>query len=348
MKTLPRLALFSFAAVATLARLSAADTALPVKLTKLDDRIRVEVGGQPFTEYVFGDGASRPYCYPILAPDGTGLTRDFPQKNTPVASATNPNGEEHDHPWHRSLYFAHSYMNNVDFWNEAGGDKGKSPDAKGHQVQDALVEVKSGKVGSLHTRSRWLDPKGVLICTDDRVLRFGGDADSRYIDYEITLHALPDKPLLMGDNKDGTMAIRVAEWMTMKRKARGGGDVGGNGHIVEAKGARDDAVFAKRSEWATYFAEHNGKTYGISIFENPENFRFPSWWMARGYGLFGKNPFGQHDYEDSKANPVPEGKGNHEIPAGGSLTLKYRFYFHYGDEQAAKVAEHYAAYAGKK
>src|SRR5262245_46292513 len=69
----------------------AADSASNVKLTKLADRVRVEVGGSLFTEYVFGDGASRPYCYPVLAADGTQLTRDFPQKETP--------GEEHDHPW---------------------------------------------------------------------------------------------------------------------------------------------------------------------------------------------------------------------------------------------------------
>src|SRR3954469_6695314 len=81
-----------------------------VKLTRLADRVRVEIAGQLFTEYIYGDGASRPYCYPITAPDGTGLTRDFPMKDTP--------GEDHDHPWHRSLMFAHSMVGGVDFWNE--------------------------------------------------------------------------------------------------------------------------------------------------------------------------------------------------------------------------------------
>jgi hypothetical protein len=294
------------------------------------------VNGSLFTEYVFGDGASRPYCWPILAPDGMGLTRDFPMKKT--------EGEETDHPWQKSLYFAHSSVNNVDFWNEAGGDLGNSPANKGHQVQDALLQADSGKVGTLHTQSRWLDANGKLICTDDRTLRFGGNAEARYIDYEITLHALPDTPLVMGDNKDGTMATRVAQWMTMPHKSRGK-DVGGTGHIVDAKGNRDDAVWGKRSEWATYYAAKDGKTYGISIFENPQNLRFPSWWMARGYGLFGKNPFGWHDYEPKN---VPKGKGDYTIPAGGSLTLKYRLYFHLGDEKTANIAAHYAEYAAGK
>src|ERR1051325_9965586 len=123
-----------------------------VKLTKQADRVRVEIDGQLFTEYVFGDGASRPYCYPVLAPDGTGLTRDFPQKETP--------GEEHDHPWHRSIWFAHSMMNGVDFWNEGAGDVGRSPAEKGRTVNDGAIETKDGKVGVLKARNKLVAPDG--------------------------------------------------------------------------------------------------------------------------------------------------------------------------------------------
>src|SRR3954463_3025438 len=106
--------------------LNAAESGPAVKLTPLTDRVRVEIGGQLFTEYVFGDGASRPYCYPILAVDGTSLTRDFPMKDTA--------GEEHDHPWHRALFFAPSMVNGVDCWNEGAGDAGRSPKDKGRSV----------------------------------------------------------------------------------------------------------------------------------------------------------------------------------------------------------------------
>jgi hypothetical protein len=111
--------------------LAATDAGTEVKLTRLDDRVRVEIGGRPFTDYVYGDGASRSYCYPILAADGTPLTRDFPMKKD--------TGDDTDHPWHRSLWFAHSMVNGVDFWNEGAGDAGKSPKDKGHTVRDTLV-----------------------------------------------------------------------------------------------------------------------------------------------------------------------------------------------------------------
>jgi hypothetical protein len=303
-----------------------------VKLIQGDGRIRVEIGGQLFTEYVY-EGASRSYCYPILAPDGTPLTRDFPMKNTP--------GEEQDHPWHRSFFFAHSMVGGVDFWNEGTGDNEAAPANKGHTVVDGAVETTSGRVGVIHVRDRWLDHDGVLVCTDERTLRFHASDAGRFIDFEITLNAPADRPLLFGDNKDGTMAVRVAEWMTMARKTRRG-PVGGTGHIVTAKGDRDAQAWGKRADWADYHAEHAGRTYGVAIFDSPQNLRHPTWWMARDYGLFGANPFGQHDYENLRDQPH---LGDYAVPAGGSLTLRYRFFFHLGDEVASGIAEQYAEYA---
>jgi hypothetical protein len=170
---------------------AAAAAPLAVSLIPLADRVRVEIGGQLFTEYIYGDGASRPYCYPILASDGTPLTRNFPMKKV--------TGEDTDHPWHRSLFFAHSLVNGVDFWNEGQGDKGRSPDSKGNTVQDKVevVETSDGSVGVLRTHDRWVAPGGKLICTDDRTLRFHASAEARMIDFEVTLHAQPDAPLVI-------------------------------------------------------------------------------------------------------------------------------------------------------
>ena len=335
---LPRLLFASAAGVLlgllpSLRALAGPASAEAVTLTKLADRVHVEIGGQLFTEYVFGDGASRPYCYPILAPDGTPLTRDFPMKHTP--------GEDTDHPWHRSLWFAHSMVNGVDFWNEGAGDAGKSPQAKGRSEHESFVETTSGPVGVLRTRNRWVAPDGKLVCTDERTLRFQATAAGRFIDFEITLHAPADEPLLFGDNKDGTMALRLAQWMTMPHKFEGK-QLPGAGHLLTSTGAQDAAAWGKRADWCDYYAPHHGKIYGVAIFDHPENLRHPTWWMARDYGLFGANPFGQHDYEGLKDNPHA---GDYTIPAGGSLTLRYRFYFHEGDPTAAKVGEHYADYA---
>ncbi len=304
-----------------------------VTLTRLADRVRVEAGGQWFTEYIYGDGARRPYLYPILAADGTPLTRDFPMQS--------PAGEEQDHPHHRSLWFAHSSVNGIDFWNEdpAGGNT-----PKGRIVNDTLTTAADGPAGVIHATEQWLGPAGELVCTSETTLRFQATAAGRFIDCTVTLHARPEAPLLLGDNKDGVMAIRLAQWLTLPHQS-GSRPVPGRGHIVTAKGDRDAAAWGRRADWCDYHAPHDGQTYGVAIFDHPQNLRHPTWWMARDYGLFAANPLGRHDFEGRKDQPH---LGDHVIPAGGALTLRYRFYFHLGDEIAAQVAAHYAGYVAEK
>ena len=274
--------------------------AADVKVTPLDDRVRVEVDGKPFTEYHFR-GATRPYCYPVLAPDGLSLTREFPMKSPP--------GESHDHPHQRALWFAHGNVNGVDFWNEGANVGTRFP--KGTIEHATLVETAGGPGGLIHARNRWLGPEGKLVCTDDTVLRFRGTPDTRVIDFEVTLHALPDTPLVLGDNKDGSMAIRVAQWMTLPGQANR--QFPGHGHFVAANGERDDDAWGKRNDWCDLFAEHDGKIYGVALFDHPQNPHHPTWWMARGYGLFAANPFAHNDIENLKQ----PGLGSITVPAGG-------------------------------
>ena len=304
--------------------LTAHADSLPVLLTQEEGGVRVDVEGKFFTRYNFTH-ADKPYCYPILQSDGTAMTRNFPMKS--------PAGEEHDHPWHRSLWFAHSIINGVDFWNEGNGDVGKSPSNKGKIVQVGLPKI-SGN--TLTTDDNYVDAKGKLICTDTRSVTFSATNEGRFIDFSVTLHAPADKPLLMGDNKDGTMAMRLTEWMTMQHKVKGV-MMGGTGHIVTSTGKQDQKAWGERADWCDYHADHNGTTYGVAIFDSPHNFKHPTYWMARDYGLFGANPFGKHDYENLKDVHA----GDLTIPAGGSLTLSYRFFFHLGDEKAAHVADQY-------
>lgn len=321
----PRLALALFALCPTGVF---AQEAVPVKLTASSDRVRVEIGRKLFTEYVFS-GARRPYLYPILASDSTELNREYPM--------TSPAGEDHDHPHHRSLWFAHSSVNGVDFWNEGAGGA-----PKGQIVHDKLLQVQSGAVGEIRATDRWVCPDGTIACTDETTIRFLGDATTRTIDYTVTLKAPEAKPVLIGDDKDGTMAIRLAQWMTMTHDYQKHSEPG-VGHILTSTGIADAQAWGKRADWCDYYAQKDGKTYGVAIFDSTANLRHPTWWMARDYGLFGANPFGQHAYEDLKDQPHA---GDYTIPAGRSLTLSYRFIVHLGTPEEAGIAGLYKAYAG--
>jgi len=293
-----------------------------VQITQLTNRLRIEINGQLFTEYFFKD-VPRPYYYPLLGPSETPMTRNWPQKATP--------GEEHDHPHHHSLWFGHALVNGHDFWTEQK--------AFGKIIHDGFEEIKSGsEVGIIKSRNKWVAANGDVICTDERTLRIynPGKASERLFDFEVTLHASTGD-LTFGDDKDGMMAVRVAETMKLKRD-------GEHGHIVNSAGMRDGEAWGKRADWCDYYGPVEGKIVGIAIFDHPENPRHPTWWHVRDYGLFAANPFGKHHFEslDDKS------AGNLTVPAGQSVTFRYRFYLHEGDEKQAEVAKKYHEYAGTK
>ena len=289
-----------------------------VQINRLEDRLRVEINGGLFTEYFFKD-VPRPYCYPLIGPGNAPMTRNWPMKDTP--------GEEHDHHHHRSLWFAHGAMNGQDFWSEEK--------AFGKTVHQDFLEVKSGQdVGVIKSTNNWVAADGTVVCTDERTLRIynPGNANERVLDFDITLFASKG-PLTFGDTKEGTMAVRLAETMRLKGKVS-------QGHIVNSAGVRDGQTWGKRADWCDYYGPVEGKTVGIAIFDHPQNPRHPTWWHVRDYGLFAANPFGQHDFESLPDKTA----GKLTVPAGKSVTFRYRFYLHEGDEEQAKVAERYKEY----
>jgi len=293
-----------------------------VEITKLPDRLRVEINGQLFTEYYYKD-VPRPFCYPIIGPDDLAMSRNWPMKTTP--------DEEHDHPHHRSLWFAHGSINGQDFWSEEKNF--------GRTVQERFTKIKSGKSqGVIASRNRWVAADGTVVCTDDRTLRIynPNGANERVFDYDVTLHA-SQGPITFGDTKEGTMAVRLAETMRLKGKV-------GHGHIVLSTGVRDGETWGKRADWCDYYGPVEGKTVGVAIFDHPQNPHHPTWWHVRDYGLFAANPFGEHDFENLKDKSA----GNLTIPAGQSVTFRYRFYLHEGDDRQAQVAEKYKEYVHSK
>jgi hypothetical protein len=305
------------------------------KVTKLDDRVRVELGGSLFTEYIF-KGAPRPYLYPVLAADGTELMRHFPMKGKGGVP-----GEVEDHPHHRSLWFTHGNVNGLDFWAESGGAK------QGRIVSEAVESSTQGGTAVIRARNKWVGPDDTVHMTDETTMRARANADGRFLDYEVTLKAPAGKPVVLGDTKEGSMAIRVPLWMTPPHtysdSAKKRVKHEGLGTIINDSGETNDATWGKKSKWVDYHAPKDGKIYGIAMFDHPQNPRHPTWWHVRAYALFAANPFGQHDFEPAqKSNPKA---GDLTIPAGGSVTFRWRFYFHTGDEKTAKVAERWADYA---
>lgn len=292
--------------------------------------VRVEINGQLFTEYHY-TGARRPYFYPVIGATGTGMTRNWPLKEV--------GGEETDHPHHKGLWFGHRHVNGIGFWE----DSGKPGTKLGKIVHDSFTELKSGRdQAAIRAKNKWVaDDGGEVICTDERTMRFYNSKQGRLLDFDITITA-GKKDVVFGDDKDGAMAIRVAETMRLEKPKQKGEKKApaGEGHIVMSNGKRDAEAWGTRAEWCDFFGPVEGKTVGVAMFDHPTNPRHPTWWHARSYGLFAANAFGQAQFEKLENKNA----GEFKIEAGKSVTFRYRFYFHEGDEQQAKVADHYKEY----
>jgi hypothetical protein len=295
-----------------------------VKITEHADKVTVEINGELFTEYRF-KGAPHVYFYPLIGPGGVDMTRHYPMKR-------DSEGEDHDHPHHRSLWYSHGAVNGIDFWAE-------TPKA-GKIVHDKFVEIKSGaKQGVIRSQNKWVAPDGTVACTDELVFRaYATPANERLFDFEITIKA-GDGPVVLGDTKEGSMALRLAETMRLKPNKFNTGKP--TGHIVQNTGVKHGETWGKRAAWCDYSGPVNGKTMGIAIFDHPKNPRHPTWWHVRDYGLFAANPFGIHDFEKK-----PKGSGDLTIEPNKSVTFRYRFYIHEGDEKEGKVEQRFGEYSG--
>lgn len=301
----------------------AARAADAVKLTQGEKSVRVEINGQFYTEYHFKD-VPRPYFYPVIGPGGVNMTRHAPMKQV--------DNEDRDHPHHRGLWYAHGEINGEDFWSE-GPKSGKT-------VHEKFLEVGSGKVGVIRSAHKWVALSGKTICTDERTWRIHPD---RTIDLELTYKA-SEGELVLGDTKEGSCSIRVAETMRLKPNKFNAGK-SEPGQIVLSTGVTGAGTWGKRAAWCDYHGLSEGKHVGVAILDHPSNPKHPTWWHVRDYGLFSANPFGVHDFESTKEAKKPKGAGDIKIEAGKSLTWNYRYVVHEGDEKQGKVADKFSEFA---
>lgn len=296
-----------------------------VTLAPSDSGLRVEIDGTLFTEYVTKE-TPRPFMYPIVGAAGENLVRNFPMK-AGVA------GEPADHKHHRSLWFAHGAVNGIDFWSEEK--------AFGTQKHVGFGDIKSsGNKGTFTTETKWVDAEGKVQLTDSRKITVTALPDGeKYLDFEITLKA-SEGEVILGDTKEGTMAIRLCPSLCLK------GD-GAKGHAFNNVGDKDKDIWGKKANWVSYEGpDPKGNDVAVVMFSHPSNLRSPMTWHARDYGLFAANPFGLHDFEG-----LPKGqemtRGDHKLAKGESLPLRFRFYFAKGKPEAAALDSKFAAYKGE-
>lgn len=305
---------------ATVLALAAAFAPAQVTIEKHEDRYTVNIDGELFTQYIF-KGYDKPILYPVIGPHGISMTR-----NWPMAEAAP--GEAKDHPHHKALWFSHGNVNGIDFWAEGEG--------KGKIASISPPSIRPDGTGKIDIAGREVlrDAQGKPVAHQHTFMTFGEAGTSRLIDFQIRISPASGPELTFGDTKEGTMAIRTRPELEINQGAK----------AINSEGVTGKEIWGKRAKWVDYSGVVDGKTVGIAIFDHPSNPRHPTWWHARDYGLIAANPFGIHDFEKGQ----PKGAGDMKIPAGQSVTFRYRFVFHEGDAQTAGIGQMYEEYAKQK
>ena len=90
-------------------------------------------------------------------------------------------------------------------------------------------------------------------------------------------------------------------------------------------------VWGKRAKWMRLEGEKENKTVGIVIHNHPSSNNYPTFWHARGYGLFGVNPLGQYAFE-SRKNVENARKYELTLQQGESATFKFRMTIYEGSK----------------
>jgi hypothetical protein len=303
----------------------------------LDDRIHVDLKGQPYTDFIFKGGeAMKPYLYPLRAPSGTIVTRRFPIETSPTP------GEPTDHPHHRGLFFAHANVNGIDFWNNETSYK--SPPPRGRIVYEKQLKASGGDTAWITVVLGWLDPDGKKLLEQTQTMMLHGTPTARFTDVYIALRAI--EPIVFGDEKDGTFGLRLDPALQENKVIKEGGVSrtypGTPGVIANAEGVlHEKDVWGKPSNWVDYSGEIGTEKLGVAIMDYPSNSRRARW-HVRAYGLFAANPFGFSAFTNDKTND-----GRVKLDPGQSLSFAYRVVVHNGDAQAAHLAQIWDEYAAK-
>jgi len=181
---------------------------------------------------------------------------------------------------------------------------------------------------------------------------FRGDAASRVVERTATLTAL-DRRIVFNDNKEGLFGMRVARQLEQPSTtpevftdANGRAtsvpvldNAGVTGSYTSSEGKTGDAVWSTRGRWTMLTGKIGSEAVTLAILDHKSNPGFPTYWHARGYGLFAANPLGQKVF-DAKQPAL-----NVTLEPGASMTFRYRFLILDGTATAARLEREFTAFA---
>jgi hypothetical protein len=294
-----------------------------VAANEAERRVDITIDGKPFTSYIWPSSLKKPVLYPLVSDDAITVTRGYPLEPR--------TGERVDHPHHAGLWFNYGDVNGFDFWNNSDAIKPEDRHKMGSIVQTKIVSTKSGADrGELVVESMWVMGENKQILDETTRYVFSRRAHARVIDEAVTLKAL-DRAVFH-DDKEGVLGLRVAGWLESPdekggeftdasgkpTKVQAGGSPGASGVYLTSEGVKGGAAWGTRGRWCSLTGHTGEHTETIAILDHPGNPGYPTYWHARGYGLFAANPLGRSIFDPKQA------AFNFTLEKDQAATFRYR------------------------
>jgi len=217
--------------------------------------------GRELTRYHFGPSLLRPFCYPVIGPEGRSLTR--------IGHPHDPFGHRH----HYSVWISHVNVGGVNFWADNGG---------GRIVHQRILQYEDGPADAwLLASNAWQGPDDKLLMLERRrVCVRPLEPDQWLMLIDLQLEAPPAGPVVLGQTPFGMIGVRMAKTI---------GVHDGGGRILNSEGQlNEEQIFRKPARWVDYSGPvTNQKTAGITLMDHPTNPNHPAPFHVRGDGWMG-------------------------------------------------------------
>ncbi|PYT92400.1 MAG: hypothetical protein DMG36_15150 [Acidobacteria bacterium] len=191
-------------------------------------------------------------------------------------------GERVDHPHHAGLWLNYESVNGIDFWNNS----------------EAIKPQDAPKMGTIQQRS--------IVSQGEKVVF--ADAKDGMLGLRVVraLEAPSDKAEVFTDASGRDTTVAKLD------------NTGVNGVYLTSEGKKGDAAWGTRGRWCNLSGKTGDEPVTVSILDHPSNPGFPTYWHARGYGLFAANPLGQKVFSNGKEEL------NLTLEPNQSVTFRYR------------------------
>jgi hypothetical protein len=294
------------------------------RVNETEKNVEVLIGERMFTAYIYPPSIKKPVLWPVVTVGGNVVTRGFPLD--PRA------GERVDHPHHVGIWMNYGNVNGYDFWNNSDAIPVENRGGYGTIYQQSIEKAEGGKGrGTLVVTANWTAPTDTVLLTEKTTMVFSASKNVRVIDRKTELTACVDT-VKFTDNKEGLFAIRVARQLEIPSdkpaemtdahgvitKVEQMDNTGITGNYHSSEGVDGEKVWGSRARWMKLSGTINNEKISVVMIDHPDNMDYPTFWHARGYGLFAANPLGKAVFTNGAENL------NYMLLKGQTAVFRYR------------------------